>query len=60
MGKKQSDRQEMLNRHYSGKIIRALSEPIQDECEKSDVSYAEAKEILKYTMQRIKNMYIRF
>lgn len=57
---KQSDRQEMLNRHYSGKIIRALSEPIQDESEKSDVSYAEAKKILKHTIRRIKGMGIRF
>lgn len=60
MGKKQSDRQEMLNRHYSGKIIRALSEPIQDEGKKSDVSYAEAKKILKHTIHRIDDLCIRF
>lgn len=58
MKKEQSDRQEMLNRHYSGKIIRALSEPIQDESEKSDISYAEAKKILKHTIRRIKDLRI--
>lgn len=60
VGKKQNDRQEILNRHYSGKIIRVLSEPIQDESEKSDVSYNEAKKILKHTIRRIKNLRITF
>lgn len=60
MKRQDNDRQEMLNRNYSGKIIRVLSEPIQDEGEKSNISYAEAKKILKHTIRRIKDMRIRF
>lgn len=64
--KKMSERQEMLNRHYSGEILKVLSKPVQDELEmhpekkQSDISYAEAKCILKHTIRQIEMRAICF
>lgn len=65
MGKKKkkiSDRQMELNRHYASEIAKVLSKPMPYETEKtqSDISYAEAKSILKHTIRQIEKVAIRF
>ncbi|MCM1219402.1 MAG: hypothetical protein NC548_33400 [Lachnospiraceae bacterium] len=65
MGKRKiSDRQENLNSYYTPKIIKVLSEPTPYESEKgkekSDISYMEAKGILKYAICQIEKSMIRF
>lgn len=60
--KKVSDRQMELNRNYSPEIVKVLSKPMPYETEKkqSDISYAEAKSILKHTIRQIEKAAIRF
>lgn len=67
MGKKKvNERQEILNRYYSREIMKVLSKPMSDELDmhpeksQSDISYAEAKGILKHTICQIKMRAIRF
>jgi hypothetical protein len=61
MGKTRiSDRQELLNRYYGSRIVKILSEPTAECCQCSDVSYAEAKKILKHTMHQLKKMPVKF
>ena len=54
-----SERQDGLNRHYSDKIIKILSEPVgmdgSPEKKQSSISCAEAKNILKHTICLIDN-----
>lgn len=68
MGKKKklTEWQKMIIRYYSGEIMKVLSQPMTYELEKmpekkqSDISYAEAKKILKHTICQIEMKAIRF